>query len=134
EAAQLRSVSELRQAVTLLRRYARQSWSVRHDASKLQPLYPPDWQPMVYKSKALQRCGSNALRAAPSLAGLVGHGDPLGVLQLPPDEMLLQVAGDEAVVAKLPNYRLDPAFGALFDTNPYHDPGTDALGLPRTPL
>src|SRR3546814_21015059 len=44
------------------------------------------------------------------------------------------VAGDIAVVAKLPNYRLDPAFAGLFDGNPYHDAAADPMGLPRTPL
>ncbi|MGH6652010.1 MAG: type IV secretory system conjugative DNA transfer family protein [Sphingopyxis sp.] len=134
EAAQLGSFNELRQAVTLLRGYGLQTWSFWQDASQLQHLYPHDWQTMINNSKVVQCFGANTLLAARSMADLVGHPDPLGVLQLPPDEMLLQVAGDEAVVAKLPNYRTDPAFGALFDTNPYHDPGTDALGLPRTPL
>lgn len=134
EAAQLGSFNELRQAVTLLRGYGLQTWSFWQDASQLQHLYPHDWQTMINNSKVVQCFGANTLLAARSMADLVGHPDPLGVLQLPPDEMLLQVAGDEAVVAKLPNYRTDPAFGTLFDTNPYHDPGTDALGLPRTPL
>jgi type IV secretion system protein VirD4 len=134
EAAQLGSFNELRQAVTLLRGYGLQTWSFWQDASQLQHLYPHDWQTMINNSKVVQCFGANTLLAARSMADLVGHPDPLGVLQLPPDEMLLQVAGDEAVVAKLPNYRADPAFGTLFDTNPYHDPGTDALGLPRTPL
>lgn len=134
EAAQLGTFNELRQAVTLLRGYGLQTWSFWQDASQLRHLYPDDWQTMVNNSKVVQCFGANTMLAARSMADLVGHADPLGVLQLPPDEMLLQVAGDEAVVAKVPNYRTDPAFGALFDTNPYHDPGTDALGLPRTPL
>lgn len=134
EAAQLGTFHELRQAVTLLRGYGLQTWSFWQDASQLQHLYPHDWQTMVNNSKVVQCFGANTMLAAQSMAELVGHRDPLGVLQLPPDEMLLQVAGDEAVVAKVPNYRTDPAFGDLFDTNPYHDPGTDALGVPRTPL
>src|SRR3546814_13448365 len=68
---------------------------------------------MVNNSKVVQCFGANTLLAAQTMAGLVGHPDPVGVLALPPDEMLLQVAGDIAVVAKLPNYRLDPAFAGL---------------------
>ncbi|HMO74153.1 MAG TPA: type IV secretory system conjugative DNA transfer family protein [Sphingopyxis sp.] len=134
EAAQLGTFNELRQAVTLLRGYGLQTWSFWQDASQLRHLYPHDWQTMINNSKVVQCFGANTMLAAQSMADLVGHRDPLGVLQLPPDEMLLQIAGDEAVVAKVPNYRHDPAFGAAFDTNPYHDPDTDALGVPRTPL
>src|SRR3546814_18069251 len=107
--------NELRQAVTLLRGYGLQTWGFWQDASQLQYLYPDDWQTMVNNSKVVQCFGANTLLAAQTMAGLVGHPDPVGVLALPPDEMLLQVAGDIAVVAKLPNYRLDPAFAGLFD-------------------
>ncbi|MBB5708671.1 type IV secretory system conjugative DNA transfer family protein [Sphingopyxis panaciterrulae] len=134
EAAQLGTFNELRQAVTLLRGYGLQTWSFWQDASQLQYLYPDDWQTMVNNSKVVQCFGANTLLAAQTMAGLVGHPDPVGVLALPPDEMLLQVAGDIAVVAKLPNYRLDPAFAGLFDGNPYHDAAADPMGLPRTPL
>lgn len=134
EAAQLGSFHELRQAVTLLRGYGLQTWSFWQDASQLRHLYPHDWQTMVNNSKVVQCFGANTMLAAQSMSELVGYRDPLAVLQLPPDEMLLQIAGDEAVVAKVPNYRDDPAFGAAFDINPYHDRDTDALGVPRTPL
>src|SRR3546814_14492296 len=100
-------------------------WQV---ASQLQYLYPDDWQTMVNNSKVVQCFGANTLLAAQTMAGLVGHPDPVGVLALPPDEMLLQVAGDIAVVAKLPNYRLDPAFAGLFDGHHYHDAAADPLG------
>ena len=43
--------------------------------------------------------------------------------------MVLQLAGDEAVVAQLPNYLADPAFHSLYDRNPYHDP--DRPVMPR---
>ncbi|MFC3714302.1 type IV secretory system conjugative DNA transfer family protein [Sphingoaurantiacus capsulatus] len=134
EAAQLGNFNELRQAVTLLRGYGLQTWSFWQDASQLQHLYPEDWPTMVNNSKVLQCFGANTLLAARAMAQIVGHADPVAVLALPPDEMLLQIAGDEAVVAKVPNYRLDPAFRHLFDGNPFHDKTADPVGLPRTPL
>lgn len=134
EAAQLGTFNELRQAVTLLRGYGLQTWSFWQDASQLQNLYPQDWQTMVNNSKVVQCFGANTLLAADTMAQLVGHPDPFGVLALPHDEMLLQIAGDEAVVAKVPNYRCDPAFAGMFDENPYHSTDSDPVGLPRTPL
>lgn len=134
EAAQLGTFNELRQAVTLLRGYGLQTWSFWQDASQLQHLYPLDWETMINNCKVVQCFGANTLLAAQSMARVVGHPDPVGVLALPPDEMLLQAAGDEAVIAKVPNYRFDPAFTGLFEDNPYHDSHADPLGVPRTPL
>ena len=64
----------------------------------------------------------------------MGWRDGGAVLDLEPDEMLLQIAGDEAVLAALPNYRSDPAFAGTYDENPYYDPNRDPVGPPRTPL
>src|SRR5690606_11740716 len=52
---------------------------------------------------------------------LTGFASGSAVLDLAHDEMVLQLAGDEAVVARVPNYLTDPAFAGMFDANPYHD-------------
>src|SRR3546814_12695399 len=104
EAAQLGTFNELRQAVTLLRGYGLQTWSFWQDALQLQYLYPDDWQTMVNNSKVVQCFGANTLLAAQTMAGLVGHPDPVGVLAVPPAHMPLPVAGDHAGVAALPNF------------------------------
>ena len=39
--------------------------------------------------------------------------------------MLLQIAGDEAVIAQLPNYLTDPAFAGKADKNPFHSKEDD---------
>jgi len=49
------------------------------------------------------------------------------MLDLARNEMVLQLAGDEAVVAQLPNYLADPAFRNLYDRNPYHDPNRPVM-------
>ena len=121
EAAQLGELPQLRQAVTLLRGYGLQTWSFWQDASQLQLLYPRDWKTMVNNCRVLQCFGALNQVAAAGMAELTGFGDGHGILELAHDEMVLQLAGDEAVVARVPNYLTDPAFDGMFDANPYHD-------------
>jgi len=121
EAAQLGELPQLRQAVTLLRGYGLQTWSFWQDASQLQLLYPRDWKTMVNNCRVLQCFGALNQAAAEGMSELTGFGNGAMVLDLAPDEMVLQLAGDEAVVARLPNYLTDPAFAGMFDPNPYHD-------------
>jgi len=134
EAAQLGPLPQLRQALTLLRGYGLQTWSFWQDVTQLHHLYPNDWQTMVNNCRVVQAFGANNMIAAKSMAELVGFGDAVSVLDLENDEMLLQIAGDEAVVAKRPDYRTDPAFAGQFDANPLFDPTRDPLPPERPPL
>jgi type IV secretion system protein VirD4 len=122
DAAQLGELTHLRQAVTLLRGYGLQTWSFWQDASQLQMLYSRDWKTMVNNCRVLQCFGALNQVAADSMTEMTGFMSGSAMLDLAPDEMVLQLAGDEAVVAKLPNYLADPAFKNLYDVNPYHDP------------
>lgn len=133
EAAQLGELAQLRQAVTLLRGYGLQTWSFWQDASQFQSLHPRDWQTMVNNCRVLQCFGALNLIAANGMAGLTGFGDGHAVLDLGPREMVLQLAGDEAVIAGLPNYLTDPAFAGQFDPNPYHDPARAIMPPARAP-
>lgn len=121
EAAQLGELPQLRQAVTLLRGYGLHTWSFWQDASQLQLLYPRDWKTMVNNCRVLQCFGALNQVAAQGMAELTGFADGSTILDLGHDEMVLQLAGDEAVVARVPNYLADPAFAGMFDANPYHD-------------
>jgi len=121
EAAQLGELPQLRQAVTLLRGYGLHTWSFWQDASQLQLLYPRDWKTMVNNCHVLQCFGALNQVAGDGMAELTGYRDGAAVLDLTRDEMVLQLAGDMAVPAKLPNYLSDPAFAGMFDPNPYHD-------------
>ena len=134
EAAQLGPLTQLRQAITLLRGYGLQTWSFWQDASQLRRHYPHDWQTMINNCRAVQCFGANTMLAAEGMASIVGFADPARVLRLERDEMLLQLAGDEAVVAKVPNYRSDPAFRGLFDENPYYNAALDPMPLERKPI
>ncbi len=130
EAAQLGELPHLRQAVTLLRGYGVQTWSFWQDASQLQLLYPRDWKTMVNNCRVLQCFGALNQVAADGMAELTGFLSGDAVLDLDRDEMLLQLAGDEAVVAQLPSYLSNPAFAGMYDQNPYHDPNRAVLPRP----
>ncbi len=122
EAAQLGPLAQLRQAITLLRGYGLQTWSFWQDRSQLERLYPKDWRTMVNNCRVLQCFGALNMHAAQGIAEMTGFELPERVLDLRPDEMVLQLAGDEAVIARVPNYLTDPLFAGLFDPNPYYDP------------
>lgn len=129
EAAQLGELPHLRQAITLLRGYGMQTWSFWQDASQLQMLYSRDWKTMVNNCRVLQCFGALNQVAADSMAEMTGFLSGNAMLDLRPDEMVLQLAGDEAVIAQLPNYLADPAFKSLYDVNPYYD--TSRAVMPR---
>lgn len=129
EAAQLGTLPALRQAVTLLRGYGVRTWSFWQDMSQLKLLYPADWQTMVNNCEVLQCFGAFNAMAAADIAEVTGFGAS-SALDLDPDEMVLQIRGDQAVVARLPNYRTDPAFAGLFDANPYYRPETELAQRP----
>jgi type IV secretion system protein VirD4 len=133
EAAQLGRFEPLRTALTLLRGYGLQTWSLWQDGSQISQHYGADWQTMVNNCRAIQCFGPNTMVAARGMADLVGFEDPLRLLDMDDNEMLLQISGDMPVLARLPSYRSDPAFAGQFDANPFHDPTRPVL-RPRVPV
>ncbi|MFN7054987.1 type IV secretory system conjugative DNA transfer family protein, partial [Hyphomonas sp.] len=122
EASQLGTFIPLRRAITLMRGYGMQTWSFWQDPSQLVNLYPNDWQTMVNNCRAVQCFGANTMLAAEAMCGIVGFRPADRLLDLSDHEMLLQLKGDAPIVARLPDYRNDPAFEGMFDENPFHDP------------
>ncbi len=131
EAAQLGGLPQLRQAITLLRGYGLRTWSFWQDASQLRLLYPADWQTMINNCQVVQCFGSFNAMAAADVADLTGFTPPSAVLDLDEREMILQISGDQPVIARVPNYRFDPPFQGMFDPNPYFDPDQDIV--PKDP-
>jgi len=131
EAAQLGKLDQLRTAITLLRGYGLQTWSFWQDVSQLKMLYPLDWQTMVNNSKVFQAFGANNLGAVEAMASLIGFASGRQFLEMERGEMLLQIAGDEAVVARLPNYLTDLVFAGQFDPNPFFDPAIEPVRQSR---
>jgi len=133
EAAQLGTLPQLRQAITLMRGYGMQTWSFWQDASQLTMLYPYDWQTMINNCSVIQAFGAKNLRAAQEMSDLTGFGNAYDTLGLDYDEMLLSNAGDETVVAQRLNYMTDPIFKGLWDPNPLHGELSDKPPQPRHP-
>ena len=90
-------------------------------------LYSHDWKTMVNNCRVLQCFGPLNQVAADSMAEMTGFVSGNAMLDLGRNEMVLQLAGDEAVVAQVPNYLADPAFHSLYDRNPYHDPNRSVM-------
>lgn len=130
EAAQLGRFDPLRRAVTLMRGYGMQTWSFWQDPSQLINLYPQDWQTMVNNCRAVQCFGANTMLAARAMADMVGYANVGDIVDLDDHEMLLQLSGDQPVIARLPNYLQDPAFAGQFDPNPFHDPNRPVVREP----
>lgn len=124
EAAQLGPLKQLRQAITLLRGYGMRTWSFWQDMSQLKMLYPDDWQTMVNNCEVLQAFGFSNANAARDGAGLTGFENWRVLQDLEPEEMVLAIAGDEAVIARKPSYLHDPAFAGQFDENRFFGPSS----------
>lgn len=133
EAAQLGSLDQLRQAITLMRGYGMQTWSFWQDLSQLRNLYPSDWETMYNNCQVHQSFGFTNLKAAEAAADISGFYDPLEVLELDVDEMILSIAGDEAVIARKPHYLTDPAFRGTFSDNPFYKAVPEGAPRPRRP-
>ena len=133
EAAQLGPLAQLRQAVTLLRGYGMQTWSFWQDLSQMKMLYPNDWETMINNCKIVQAFGFPNLRAAEAVREITGFTQAHDLLDLDTNELWLMTAGDEPVIAQLPNYLEDRVFSGLFDANPYHTPAYDDELMPRRP-
>lgn len=130
EVAQLGTFAPLRRAITLMRGYGLQTWSFWQDPSQLRVLYPDDWQTMVNNCRSVQCFGANTMLAAESMARIVGFRPPEKLLDLQEDEMLLQLSGDLPVIARLPDYRTNPAFDGMADLNPFHDTNRPIMRAP----
>lgn len=133
EAAQLGSLDQLRQAVTLMRGYGLQTWSFWQDLSQLRNLYPADWETMYNNCQVHQSFGFTNLTSARAAADIAGFYDALELLRLDADEMILSIAGDEAVIARKPNYLTDPAFDGLYAENPFYRAAAEPVPEPRRP-
>lgn len=128
EAAQLGHLTELVQSVTLLRGYGMQVWTFWQDINQLKQLYPDNWQTLLNNCKAIQAFGFPNKLACDEISNITGYNQVTDLLDLDRDEMLLQLAGDEAVIAQKPNYLQDDTFAGKFNNNPFHN-AIDAKGF-----
>ncbi|MEM8798672.1 MAG: type IV secretory system conjugative DNA transfer family protein [Pseudomonadota bacterium] len=120
EAAQLGSFAPLRQAITLLRGYGLQTWSFWQDTSQLVNAFPTTWRTLINNCRVVQAFGAPNMSAAQSIANLFEIRRAETILDMEHDEMLVQISGDDAFVARRPNYLRDPVFAGQFDPNPFY--------------
>jgi len=124
EAAQLGHMNLLTKAITLLRGYGLQTWSFWQDLSQLSTLYP-EWETIYNNCRVHQNFGITNARFAKQISQLTDYPYYREILKLDNDEMILQVAGDEAVIAQRPNYLSDALFKDQTDANPFHTKDDD---------
>jgi type IV secretion system protein VirD4 len=130
EAAQLGHMTLLTKAITLLRGYGLQTWSFWQDLSQLSSLYP-NWETLYNNCRVHQDFGITNARFARQVASITDYPYYREILKLDNDEMLLQIAGDETVIAQRPNYLTDALFTGMTDPNPYHCQDDDDELKPR---
>ena len=78
----------------------------------------------------MQAFGAPNMSAAKSIADLFLLARPESVLDLEPEEMIVQTQGDDAFIARRPDYLSVPAFAKRFDANPLHQ----TAPLPKRPI
>lgn len=120
EAAQLGSMPQLKQAITLLRGFGVRVWTFWQDISQIRNLYPMDWETMFNNCRVQQYFGATTGLAARAVSDISGFRDYNEVMDLESDEMILNIPGDEPVVVAKPNYLRDPVFKGLYDPNPFY--------------
>lgn len=120
EAAQLGSMPQLKQAITLLRGFGVRVWTFWQDISQIKNLYPSDWETIFNNCRIQQYFGATTGLAARSVSEVSGFRDYNEVMDLESDEMILNIPGDEPVVAAKPNYLRDPVFKNLYAPNPFY--------------
>ena len=120
EAAQLGEFPPLRQAITLLRGYGLQTWSFWQDVDQLKHSCPTSWRTILNNCRVVQAFGAPNMSAASGIAELFALMNPARILALGNKEMIVQIAGDDAFIARRPNYLTEPAFAGKFDPNPLY--------------
>jgi len=117
EIAQCGQLSHLRTALTLLRGYGVQVWSMWQDLSQLKALYPTDWETILNNSAIVQAFGMTNGWAAKALAELLDQA-PGELLRMQRDQQTLLQPGEGSRLARRIDYLTDPIFAGLFDANP----------------
>ncbi len=117
EVAQLGTLQFLRTALTLLRGYGVQVWSMWQDLSQLKHLYPADWESILNNSGVIQAFGIANGWAARPIAEIMDLS-PSELLEMGADNQALLLPGERARICRKVNYLTDPQFKGMFDPNP----------------
>ncbi len=134
EAAQLGNLPHLRTALTLLRGFGVQVWSLWQDLSQLRSNYPLDWETIINNSGALQVFGLNngwVARTCADVLGVSVHD----LLTLPAEDQILLLPRRGPLACRRMDYLIDEMFRGLFDVNPRYLPAAKRMSEPnKSPL
>jgi len=117
EIAQCGQLPLLKTALTLLRGFGVQVWSMWQDLSQLKSIYPADWESILNNSAIIQAFGMTNGWAAKAL-GDVMDMNPAELLRMGPAHQAVLLPGKGPQTARRPDYLTDPQFRGLFDANP----------------
>jgi len=128
ETYHLGSLDQLQQAITLLRDHGLNTWTFWQDVAQLVQNYDLDWQTMYNNCRVVEFLSVPNMMSAQSISELAGAILTKEMLDLDANEMLLQLSGDEMVIAQKVNYLSDACFMGMHDPNPrYQNQQADEL-------
>jgi len=117
EIAQCGTLAHLRTALTLLRGYGVQVWTMWQDLSQLKQLYAADWETILNNSAVIQAFGLSNGWAAKPVAEIMDMtaGE---LLAMGKNRQALLRPGRGAQITRRVDYLSDSVFSGLFDANP----------------
>lgn len=119
ECGQLGNFQFLETVITLCAGYGLTCWTFWQDLDQIAAVYPTTWRTLINNCAILQTFGlSNRQSAANWNAYLRTDIDML--LNMAPEDQLLQINGREEILCRRGDYLTDPLFENLFDDNPMH--------------
>jgi type IV secretion system protein VirD4 len=117
EIAQCGQLPHLKTALTLLRGFGVQVWTMWQDLSQLKSIYPADWESILNNSAVIQAFGMTNGWAAKALAEVMDMS-PAELLRMARTQQALLMPGQGPQTTRRTDYLTDPQFRGLFDPNP----------------
>ena len=119
EAAALGGMEPLKRAITLLRGYGVQVWTLWQDASQVQANFPKDWKTIANNSGVIQLLAPRNGRMAEEYAQLLGGISSEVFLGLGKNEQVLLTDREPVpIVCRQVDYLKDRRFAKRYDDNP----------------
>jgi type IV secretion system protein VirD4 len=119
EAAQLGHFPMLQTAVTLTRSYGVRCWMLFQDLQQIMECYPNGWQTLINNCGAINVFGVASKLMADAWTKVLDCSSQ-DLLQLGPDEQIVQLHGRSPVRTRKHDYLLDRRFASLFDENRFY--------------
>lgn len=118
ECAQLGDFGLLPMVYTLARSYGVRVWAFFQDIAQIKRMLPDEWQTVLTNSAALQVFGVPNHLMASDLAQILGDFSEDTLRKMDRTHLALQMAGQQGLIARRPDYLLDPMYRGLFDPHP----------------